>query len=267
MGRAKTLYNTDIYNENFDHYLQIKLENISPQQKELLPDSLNYKIFKYGKTVVSDLSFTEKIYILSVCFRQSVAIVIQDEEAGIGPSEFQMASKAQSAKATNGELLDQLDRQSAFVLADKDLIRSLLYMNHVQCTDIYNLIKIANPRDKTKRELQNTEYKKAYNSIVKMLVHYEGNKKKFIGQFNISVPKLFALLYCFDGEKSSRDFYEKAFKYSYTSNRADLGRALTELYEGGYLDKRGSRRYMRYSITARGMVFLQTILEKLIFSY
>ena len=263
----KTLRNLDIYVPEFDYQLLCKIDNMTPEQKEQLPTELAFKIFKLGTASVEKLTFTEKMYILSVCFKQDIIIVTQDSETGIGPKDFRDAVSAQRGKIKNGELLKNMQIPTLFVQGDKELMRALLYMNHIQCSEIFNIIRSANPRNKSKRELKFEGYQRALTNLIRMLTHYEGTKKNVIVNFNLSVPKLYALMYFFDGEKRGKDFYTVAFKHAYTSNRSDLGGALAELYQSGHLSRRGNRNTMRYAITSKGIELLTRILNKLIYNY
>lgn len=263
----KTLRNLDIYAPNFDYMLLQKINNMTPDQRELIPPELKFKIFKKKEASVDNMNFTEKMYLLSVCFKQTVIIATMDEDANISAKEFKNVIEAQKGNLKNVDILEAMHVKGLFVQSDKELMRAWQYMNHLQGTDIYDLIKGAHPREASKRELKFKNYQRNIAGVVRAFANYESKKKDVLINFQISVPKLYALLYFYDGEKKGSDFYNIAFKHAYTSNRGDLSSALAELYQNGYLDRRGARKNMRYSITSRGIEFLIRILNKLIYNY
>lgn len=263
----RTIRNLDIYVPNFDDMLLEKLERATPDQIEVMPSTLRFKVFKKGKASIDKMNFFEKLYILSVCFKQNVVIATMDEDAGISGKDFNKALQAQKGKLNNKELLENMQIPALFVQSDKELMRSWLYMNYVQCSEIYTLIKGAHPREKSKRELKYIAYQRALAGVMKTICTYEGQKKSVIIQFKISVPELYALLYFYDGEKTGKDFYTVAFRHAYTSNRGDLGGALKKLHTEGYLDRRGTLKQLKYSITSKGIELVTRVMNKLIYNY
>ena len=264
---VKNLRNLDIYVPNFDHHLNMMLDKITPEQKEAMPSELAFKVFKNGVGVVDKLNFTEKMFMLSTCFKQTIIIMTEAEDSGVGVKEFRDAVKAQQGKIKNGELLDELKIPTVYIQADKELMRSLLYINHVQCSEIYNLIRAAHPKEFSKKEMKFREFQRALSGLFNTLMTYEGNKKKVIMQYNLDVPRLYALLYFYGGEQYGKDFYNVAFRHAYTSNRGDLSGALSILHRDGYLSRRGARSHLKYSITSKGIELLTKVINKLIYNY
>jgi hypothetical protein len=154
-----------------------------------------------------------------------------------------------------------------FVQGDTELMKAWQYMNHVQCSEIFNLVKMAHPRETSKREAKYQEYQKAFSGVVRMMVQWEATKKDTLIQFKINAPKLYALLYFYSGEKKASDFYRVAFKHAYTSNRGDLSGGMKELYLAGYLDRRGAFKKLTYFITSKGIELLTRVMNKLIYNY
>lgn len=263
----KTLRNLDIYVPNFDNMLLQRLNTMNPDQRELMPAELKFKIFKKKEASIETMNFVEKMYLLSVCFKQSIIISTMDEEAGISAKDFKSAIEAQKGNLNNSELLNNMQIPALFVQSDKELMRAWQYMNHVQCSDIYNLVKGAHPREISKRETKYKTYQRNLNGVLKTIYNYESNKKNVIINFGLSVPKLYTLLYFYDGEKKGSDFYKVAFKHAYTSNRGDLSEAMAAMYLDGYLNRRGARTNMRYSITSKGIELLTRVMNKLIYNY
>lgn len=264
---SKTLRNLDVYVPHFDLILLELLNNMTAEQQELVPAELKFKIFKKKEASVEKMNVIEKMYLLSVCFKRAIVFSTFDPEKGISAKEFKSAIDAQRGNLNNSELLEQMKIPGLFVHSDKELMRSWQYMNHIQCSDIYELVKGAHPREMTKRETKYKLYQRNLSGVLRTFCNYESHKKDVIINFGISVPKLYALLYFYDGEKKGSDFYTIAFKHAYTSNRGDLGGALAELFQTGYLTRRGARKNMRYSITSKGIELLTRVMNKLIYNY
>jgi hypothetical protein len=265
--RGGNIRNLDIYVPNFDDHIYGLLNKITPEQSELIPSELKFKIFKNGIYVIDKLNFTEKMYLLSVCFKHKIIIATEAPDGGVSAKEFKAAIQAQAGRLKNSELLDEMGVHSLFVQGDKELMQAMQYMAHVKCSDINNLIQAAHPKKVSKRETKYKEYYRALNNLMRMFAHYEGHKKDVIIDFKLSVPKLYALFYFFSGEQFGKDFYGIAFRHAYTSNRADLSGALLELYNDGYLSRRGVRQKLAYTITSKGIELATKVMNKLIFNY
>lgn len=265
MPTKKVLGNLDIYCPNFDHHLQLKLEHITPEQVAALDDTVQYKIFQYKEKVIGYLKWTEKLHINSIAFGCPVVICSFDEEKGISPILFNETVKAQLGHIKNSKLLDDLIGNTVFIQGDRQVMESLLYMNYVETSDIYNLIRMNDPREKSKRELELNTKQNALKSVVDSFLKYERNKKKVLMQFKLNQPKLYGLLFFYEGQKLCKDFYDRAFKYSYISSRPQLSRALAEMYRAGLLSKRGTTRELKYSITSKGIDLLIKVLNKLLY--
>jgi hypothetical protein len=107
--------------------------------------------------------------------------------------------------------------------------------------------------------------KDAIAAITKLLMNYDMYKKRIIMRFNLKPAQLYALLYFSTGEKKGTDFYERDFKYSYNSSRADMFNGLNELYQNGYVSRRSKPH--KYTLTAKGTDMLGKIMEQIIEFY
>lgn len=258
----------DIYNESFDAYFRDILATITPAQKENMPLDLLAKVFKGGDANSNLLSQNEKTYILSRVFGKQVAIVIQDEDKGFGINEFQGALKAQKAKMKNIDLLNKPVVNANFIFSDKQVFESLMYLNHAYCSDIYSLIKKINPAGISKTAKEKSTVKAAIKHLADLLMSYERHKKRIVMQYDLDVPKIYALLY-FSGHagKLGMDFYQKDFKHAYSANERSLKQAVMGLWRSGHLERRGGARYIRYSLSAKGIETLDKMLRKILELY
>ena len=267
-GVKKLIKAIDIYNPEFNFYFTEKLNMMTPEQRNLLPIELSNKIFK-KKNVASAgaLAFNEIIYILSVVFKQNITIVVQDDKHGLSTKDFKASVEAQKGNITNGELLEKMQMKSAFILSDKQLMQSLLYMNQVNCGPLFTLLKEIISNNTHKRDKNYKGAKTRIEEIFKFLLNYETHKKRIATDFRLTMPEWYALLFFSTGEQLGNDFYNKHFKYSYNSDRISLFRGLNRLYKEGYLNRRGGAKEHRYSLSGSGINLLQRILDTIILKY
>lgn len=265
MGLKKTLNSMDIYSPEFDHFLELKLENITPTQIELLEHAVQHKITKYKSKSIQYMTLAEKMHICSIAFSMPVVLSVMDEEKGISEKEFKNVVKAKTSKLKNSEALAKLEGNSIFVLSDRQVMDSLLYMNYMQTTDIYNLIRMNNPRVKGKRELEYNKKQQVLGGVIGTLVQFESLKRRVLEQNNINLPKFYGLLFFYKKERLCKDFYDEQFKYAYSKSRGDLSRGLAEMARNGLLSKRGTTIGLTYNITSKGIDLLVKILNKLLY--
>lgn len=265
MANIRSMNKMDIFCPNFDHYLELKLENIMPHQIALLENSVQHKIIRYKSKSVGHMSLAEKMHTLSVGLSAQVVLSVCDEENGITADLFKTAIKSQAGKLKNSQMLDHLDREGIFIQTDKQVAQALVYMSHAQTSDIYNLIRMNNIRDKGQREIKFDKKKQVMNGLVDYLVKYESRKRRVLEQFGINIPKFYGLLYFYLGDDLCRNFYDKQFKYAYSKSRTDLSKGLAELYRNGCLSKRGVTRELKYSITSKGIDLLMKVLSKMLY--
>lgn len=252
----------DFYSENFDRYFEDLVEGMTPAQRMRLPDGILNRLFTNKKNRAAALEFREKAHILSVAFGKRIVISIEDEKQGIPAEDYQRAVDAQSGKITNTNLLGYPRTGAGFIMADKNLMNSMMYLNHVYTTEIYSLLR---PLKISERSKKDTEYNKGFEavrSLVGFILNYEMFKKRLVHEFDFSLSEIYAILYFSTGEKTGLDFYKKDFRYSYNANSTHMFRALGSLTQKGYLSSRG--RPLKYSITARGLDVLNKIAHRII---
>lgn len=258
----------DVFHPMMEEYFMNKVSKLTPAEINSIPQEIRFKLFKQGlQQSTYNMKFAEKAHVLTTTMGQNMIILFEDDENGIGPDQFNAAIKAQKAKITNGKLLSDRKTKSIFVLGNKELMSPLLYLNHVMCSDIYNLISEPAARVKTKKEKDHIKLHTAYKGITEMLTYYEGNKKMIPQAFGIDMPGWYSLLYFGIKERKGTDFYNGDFKYAYSSSRMKLYNGLKRMYDLGYLTRRGARNDLRYSITSKGSDLLYKIIDRLILSY
>lgn len=266
--RTLAVSKLDIFNPQMEEYFMEKVSKLTPEELVSIPQEIRNKLFRSGFQRSShDMKFNEKAHLLTTTFNQDMIIMFLDEEKGIGPDEFKAAIKAQKGKITNGELLKNIPTKSIFILGNKELMAPLLYLNHVLCSDIYNLVSTPVAREKTSSEKNYIKFYKAYKGITEVFTHYEGTKKMISQAFGIDMPSWYALLYFGNKERLGTDFYNGHFKYAYSSSRIKLFTGLKKMYDNGYIARRGQRNKLKYTLTAKGTDLLNRIIDTVILNY
>lgn len=263
----RAINNYDFYSENFENYFKDIVVGMTQIQKDSLPEQLLFKLFSGEKLTHGNLSFKEKVYILNTVFRKKVEIVIEDENDGISLEDYCLAKKAQAGKRTNTELLSEPRVQASFVLADRDFFKSIAYFNQIFTTEIYKLYKRTFDFDRTQKDINYNKGREVVKHITELILSYEINKKRFVMTNNLNPGKLYALIYFSTGEKLGSSFIKKDFKYSYNCNAVMLSKAVKELTDTGYLDRRGGTTKYRYTLTAKGQHILNRVIEQIIDNY
>lgn len=255
----------DLYSENFERYFEDLVTKMNDSQKKMLPVKLLTRLFTNKKNIGVNLEFREKVYILNLCFDKRITIVVEDHENGIGPDEYEKAILAQRGKVTNTELLSQPRTKCSFVMADKNLMNSMMYLNHVYTTEIYTLIR---PLIYSERSNKDNKYHlgiESVKAITRLILNYEMLKKRLVMQFDFRMSDIYAILYFSGGERIGQEFFLKDFKYSYNANSRELADSLRKLHEHGFLDRRG--RPLKYSLTAKGVDILNKIMQQIVVFY
>lgn len=258
----------DFFNENFEEYFMRKVSSLTNQQIAILPTELKNKLFLGGLVRSSyKLRFAEKVFILSTVFNTEMVIMIKDENDGIGPDQWSTAIAAQKGKIKNGDLSKNIPVNNMFIAGNKELMSPIIYLNHIFCSDIYNLFSIPVVREKSVQEKQHIKRAKEYKGIIEAFTHYEATKKLIAHEFKLDMPSWYALLYFGNKERLGRPFYTQDFKYAYSSNKMNLYSALKKLVDTGYMSQRGKRTELKYSLTAKGLDTLNQIIDRVILNY
>lgn len=257
----KTRFN--IESENFDLYFASLLPMISPQAKEGLPKDVLYRLFRRGGEVngngVYKLGFISKLFILWKCFRKRIFIVVEDEERGLSVEDFVELRTAIKLRDYGTPRAEGLVADGTFITANKELCDSFAYLNTLSNSGAYTYLKRAkNPiPNKTADFVAQMKY------IARVFSHYEGNKKKWVAAYGISIPEFLVLLYTYSGKDVLGSvMYRDIYKQAYQSSPTRVKQAFGTLQSKGYLKKTGSGSGAKMSITPLGTDITTTILTK-----
>lgn len=265
---AKKVRIAEIYNENFNHFFTEKLNSITIEQKQKIPNDLAFKIYSRGNEASArKLNFNEKMWLLEVVFGLNVTITVEDPINGLETKDYNAARKAQRGSLTNGELLDVLKIKSVFVIGGKQLMESILYMSHVTTTGIYQLVKKYIPNAGHEKNMKFEDQRKAFANTLRFLKHYEANKRRIASDYGLSMPEWYALIYFAIGESFAVDFYKKDFLYSYNSSSINLHKAITRLYNNGYLLRKQIAKKHKYTVSSKGIDTLNRIFDNILLKF
>lgn len=256
----------ELENPNFDHYVKALFSEMTEAQRSMLPPDLSYKVGKGSKYSTSMLTFVQKLWILSTIYNKRVSLIIEDEK-GIPVNAFKKILQAQHGKIATRELVDEFRHAGAFFLGDHDLMSWFEYANMVCATPMYKLMTgyKADLKDRSKVQVRHQRIQEATYGMLKMLVHYEGNKKRMSSDYDVTMPEWYALMFFYEQESTMAKFQE-TFKYAYISNTKDLYGAITKLKRKDMIGSRGtSKRYFKYYITPKGKEMVIRLMTRIVF--
>jgi len=261
----KSIRKIDFYNPNFEEYFVRLMDNITDEQREKIPFEYRYKVYGGGKTAkVEKLSFGEKIFISEVVFGKTIIISVSDYENGINCSDVGAAVKARQQKIKNSEALEAMEATGTFILSGKNFTEALMYMNHLQTSGIYNLVRKHVPNANHHRNKQYLSQRDSFLTMIKFLLNYEANKRQIpLTYQGMDMPAWWALLY-FQEERFAKDFYNKDLKYAYNSDKSNLHKGMKRIHAMGLLVHRRIGKQDKYVISAKGAELLSRIVNTIL---
>lgn len=253
----------DLQMENFDGYFEWTVKGMSPEQRNKIPDNLKKKLIlqSNGKMRPSKLAFAEKLFILQKAFDKKWYIVVEGQqgEEAMSMEHYQKFREQRLWNDVRSSEANLMLVDGSFVVGDKDLIRWLFHLNDVCVSGAYNYgLKVRNVRP------QNIfKERKSLHYFIRLLLFYEGSKRRIIRDFSLSMPEFYCLLYFYDGEKKKASpLYEDVLSAAVSLNKGIILRAIKRLNDKKYLDRYGSGQDTNYSITSFGINVVNDILVK-----
>lgn len=244
----------DLESENFDLYFQKATQEMTAMDRAELPKDVIFKLRN------NRLGFLGKIYILWKCFRKRWYIVVEDEDRGLSAEAFAELRKSIKKRDYSAPLSDtKLVSTGTFFLANKEFSDTLAYLNMLSSSGSYNFLQ----RGKNKIPNKTAEWKAQMVYITKFLVRYEGHKKRWGTNMQISMPEFFVMLYLYPGEEVLGSImYRDIFRSSYNSSPIRIKVAFGTLQSRGYIRKTGEGRGAKLQITSTGTDVINSILTK-----
>lgn len=253
----------DIRSENWEGYFNYLVKQMSMEQRSKIPDNLKRKLISQtnGKLRPDKLSFVETLFLMTRAFDKKWYIVVENtgEDDVVSKAHFDEYKRQITYNEMSGSEPDKILRGGAFILGDRDLMRCLFHMNDMCVSGAYNYaLKL---RNATPKNIYKD--KKALFYFVNLLLYFDGNKRRIIREFNISMAEMYCLFYLYDGvQKKISPLYEEILPNALAVNKASLLRALKSVVDKKYVERYGTGQHTNYSITSFGISIVNDILVK-----
>jgi hypothetical protein len=252
----------DIQSENFDSFFIKNAKETSYTDRESLPRYITSRLFKAGgklnEKFAVNLGFLGKIFVLWKALRKRVYIVVEDEHNGMTPGQFIEMQKALKRGDYSSYQASGLT-QGIFVLAGKELSDSFSYLNNLSNSGAYNYLT----KSKNQPKNPTTEYRDRMSYIVRFIVYYESNKKKWVSETGINMPEFLVLIALYHGQAMpGAEIYKGVFKRAYQSSPNRIKAAFGTLQFKGFITKSGLTNGAKMQITGLGTDAVNRILNK-----
>ena len=255
----------DIVSENFDQFFTKIASGMGVEEKAQLPSSL-LSILKFHRGALSNkslirLGFLGKIFILFKALRRRVFILVEGTESEGAMSVKDFADYRASAKEKDfGEgAARQLLSNGHFVLGGKQLMDGIDYLNHLSSGPAYHFLT----RLKNGNKNSLNEWITQRDYVVRFILTWESNKKKWIREYGISMAEFLVLMYTYNGKDvTGSEMYNRELVNAHYSSGGAIREALSSLKNRGYLHKEGVSFGTKYRITPLGKHAVNEIFDK-----
>lgn len=250
----------DLQVDNFNRLFSLEISKMTDDQKKKLPAEILAKIFKIGGSPTErNMNFMLRLFILYQALGKQIYLVLLDENATLGISDFEKFQKEQKRRKYSEGAAEHYLSKGIMVVGNKDLIEYISYLNYLSTSPVYKyLISMKNHKS-----ARMPDTSKEFSYICNFLINYEGNKKKIARHENINVPDLYVLYYLADGrEKTATPAYIEVFRYCANASRKQILDAFKKLNTMGYIQSVGKARATTYRISPSGKELLYRIIYK-----
>lgn len=257
----------NIVSAGLDIYFANQIKNITDEQVGLLPHDIKLRKIHDGKGRYYEApktSFVEKVSLLWKVFGKDVQIVIKDTEDYFTVDDFVRFERYGTQKEISEGDARELEAKAQLVLGDEDVCRGLYFLRMVQKSPMYKFVM----KVRGAKESQVSEFQKQINEFSKMMIFYEGSKKKMVRDMKINIPEWYILLHLSDGiVKKISHVYLGMYYDAYNSSRAQMLRGLKRLKDIGYIQRVGKKNSANYTLTTMGWELFYSCLSKYVFNY
>jgi DNA-binding HxlR family transcriptional regulator len=260
----------DLYDENVDEYFFQAIDNMTPEQKERLPNELAAKVRRGAKESLDTLTFVQKLHILTSVLGKKWTLIIEDE-AGISYEAFLSLQKGYTENHPRLQAVSELRESGSFYIGAPHLMKRLEYVALQCATTVYKAIKgyRSEIHERRKKIAAQREISESVRGVFRLLMHYEANKYKLNATYGLeSVSEWLALMYFYDNEEKPSQFNDM-FMYAYSSGKRNRGQALLRLRTLGYIDTRAKKHsvHTKYYLTPKGKELAIKIMERVFMNY
>jgi hypothetical protein len=255
----------DIVSDNFDEFFSKIVSSMGVEEKAQIPSGLISKLI-YRKGVVGKkslirLGFLGKIYILFKALRRRVFILVEgsESEGAMSVKDFINYRTAAKEKDFGETPARQLLTHGHFVLGGKELMDGVDYMNMLSVGPAYNYLT----RMKGGKRDTLTEWQMQREYVVRFVLTWESNKKKWIREYGVSMCEFLILMYCYHGKPvAGSEMYNHTLVNAYFSTPSAIREGMSSLKDRGYVKKDGVSVGATIRITPIGKHIVDEILDK-----
>lgn len=256
----------DIVSENFDQYIQKTCLEMGPEQRAEVPVNLFTRLFaNRGRTItqrtLDRTGFLGKIFVLAKAMKKRIFILVEgnDAETAMNIHDFVNFRQAEKDRSYGEGPARELISHGHFVIGTKELMDGVAYLNAVSAGPAYTyLTKLKNGKQDSLSEWQRQrEY------IVKFILNFEANKKKWQREFHLNMSAFLVLIYIYPGkEVTGSEIYNIALVNAQNSSGAEIRTALSFLRNRKLLTKQGVSKGATFRVTPLGRHMVDEIMDK-----
>ncbi len=253
----------DLNSENFDLYFYHQLEKMTTAGKEKLPKDVVSILWRRDGTInkqgFKKFNFIHRMYILFVAGNKHLITVVRDDVGGFSPEQFCEYYNALNKKNWSVDAAGKFTIDPNFVLANKELYECFSYLNYLFNSPAYHYL------NKLKRPIPNKMVDATEKMVdaVRLLRTWEGNKKRWVSEMNISVPEVYVLISLYgEREVAGSTIYKNTFQRAFQSSPTKIKMSFGTLQNRGLIERIGVSKYALFRITPLGIETLNRILVK-----
>ncbi len=256
-----------LVSEGFDNYFNGLISNATEEQREAMPEDIFFK-FKRNKEGryldVGKTNFFEKLSILWKVFKKDIYIFIRDDENGITGDDFRQWEREELARAYNDKNARDLITRAEFVLGANDICNGMHFRRMVGASGMFRYLT----ENRGQKVSSTALARNGLRDLCRMLIYYEGSKKKMAREVNLTVPEWYILLHFSDGvEKKGSQVYSGLYFHAFNASQAQMLNGLKRLTHAGFIQKFGVTNIATYRITALGMDLINKVVTKYVLNY
>lgn len=255
----------DIVSQNLDQYFAKTAGYMGPDEKSQIPTPIISRLFigkgKINQRSMDRIGFLGKMFVLFKALKKRVFIFVEGTEAegAMTLNDFVNFRKSLKGKDFSEERANEVVTHGHFILGGKDLMDSMGYLNDLCTSPAYNYIT----RLKNGKRDSMSEWQRQREYIIQFLLTYEGNKKRWLRDYDLSMSEYLVLMYTYHGrEVSGSEIYSKALVNAHFSSGSRIREGLSSLKNRQYITKQGVTTKATYRITPLGKHLVDEIISK-----
>lgn len=260
-GRMKTVFGLE--SDNFELYFQQQMTGLTGKQIEGVPKDIASTLFKTDHSLnvnkASKLTFLGKLWLLWRCRNNRIWIVVENDETGLDLDGFKKLQDSIKRRDYGVPKAEGLKTQGVFITSNRELSDTFDYLNKLSVSPAYNYLQ----KTKNFRKTDTSQSVEHMKYIVRIFQQYEGNKKKWVTDKQLSIPEFLVLIYLYDkeGPVNPAPMHKQVYLRSFHSTPRAIKKAYSDLNTRGLLLKTGANSGCKLEITPIGRSLISSILN------